>query len=47
MCVCVCVYIYIYMPKKILFTKLTQFDHLNKNIEHYDLKIIKILVQQK
>ena len=30
-----------------LYAKLIYFDHPNKNVEHFDLKITKILVQQK
>ena len=40
----VCIYIYIFQ-KNILFTKLTYFNHSNKNIEHFYLKLTKIWVQ--
>ena len=36
----------IYLRKE-LYTKLTYFDHPNKNVEHPTLAIKKILVQQK
>ena len=36
----------IYLWKE-LYTKLTYFDHPNKNVEHLTLRIKKILVQQK
>ena len=36
MCVCVCVYI---LLKNILYTKLTYFDHHNKNVEQLYLRI--------
>ena len=36
----------IYLRKE-LYTKLTYFDHPNKNVEHPILRIKKILVQQK
>ena len=43
-----CIYIYIYiLAQKILFAKLTYFDHPNINVEHSDLKITKILAQSK
>ena len=35
------------LAKKLLYVKLTYCDHLNKNIEHIDLKITKSWVQQK
>ena len=41
------VYIYILIKKYILYTKLTYFDHPNKNVKHLDLKITRIWVQQK
>ena len=35
--------LYIYIPKKyILFTKLIYFDHLNKNFEHFYLRLMRI-----
>ena len=37
-----CIYI---LQKFILFTKLTYFDHSNKNVEHFYLGIIRIWVQ--
>ena len=40
------IYIYIF-PKKILYAKLIYCDHPNKNVEHLDLRITKIWVQQK
>ena len=33
--------------KKIFYVKLTYCDHLNKNVEHLDLRITKSWVQQK
>ena len=36
--------LYIYILN-ILFTKLTYFDHPNKNVEHFYLKLIRIWVQ--
>ena len=46
-CVCVCVFIYIYIyiykrKKKELYTKLTNFDHPNKNVEHLALRNTRI-----
>ena len=42
------IYIYIYtFAKKILYAKLIYCDHPNKNVEHPDLRITKIWVQQK
>ena len=38
-----CVYIYIYTCKKCVYIKLIYFDHCNKNIDHPDLRIIRIL----
>ena len=38
----ICVYIYIYTFKNILYTKLTNFDYLNKNVEQLYLRIIRI-----
>ena len=40
---------YINLPhkKKNLYTKLTYYDNLNKNVEQPDLKITRICVQQK
>ena len=32
------------LVQKILYAKLTYFDHLDKNIEHPDLRITKIWV---
>ena len=43
--ICVYIYIYIYiytLLKNILYTKLTNFDHLNKNVEQLYLRIIRI-----
>ena len=34
--------LYIFFKKYILYTKLTYFDHPNKNVEHLYLKIIRI-----
>ena len=39
--ICVCIYIYILL-KNILYTKLTNFDYLNKNVEQLYLRIIRI-----
>ena len=41
--------VYMFAPKKKkkLYTKLTYCNHFNKNIEHPDLKITRIWVQQK
>ena len=35
------------LTKKILYAKLTYCDQPNKNVEHPDLRITKIWVQQK
>ena len=35
------------LAKKILYAKLTYCNYLNKNVEHPDLRITKIWVQQK
>ena len=34
-----------HVAKNILYIKLTYCDHLNKNIEHFNLRITKIWVQ--
>ena len=41
-CVYIYIYIYIYTIKNILYTKLTNFDYLNKNVEQLYLRIIRI-----
>ena len=35
------------LAKKILYVKITYCDYSNKNVEHSDLRITKIWVQQK
>ena len=35
------------LVKKILYAKLTYYNHPNKNVEYPNLRIIKIWVQQK
>ena len=42
----VCIYIYIFAIKN-LYTKLTYYNHPNKNVECSDLRITKIWIQQK
>ena len=39
--------VYRHLLKKILYAKLTYCDHPDKNVEHPDLRITKIWVQQK
>ena len=34
--------VYTHLLKKILYVKLTYYDYLNKNVEHSDLRTIKI-----
>ena len=34
--------VYLYFKKYILHTKLTYFDHPNKNVKHFYLRIIRI-----
>ena len=36
-----------HLPKKILYAKLIYCDHPSKNVEHPNLRITKIWVQQK
>jgi len=38
---------YTYTCQKKLYAKLTYCDHPNTNVEHLDLRITKIWVQQK
>ena len=40
-------YIHLQKRKKNLYVKLTYCDHLNKNVEHPNLRITKSWVQQK
>ena len=38
-------YIYIYIfQKKLLYAKITYYDHPNKNFEYLDLRITKFLI---